>query len=312
MAVARKNKRKASTGQLVSFVPGSYLDRTSRPVYAVAYLLVFIVIYELGTLMISPDVLNESISHARVRVVSFIWLRDLLEYVGFSPRFIWIATPLAVVCILLTLQITSGSAWRIYIRDFGPMTVECILLAVPLIVLSLVLNRSADGAAMQGTDPPAQVRVLACAASPDQPQTADGLLALSASGHTDARHGFIVNVVTGIGAGIYEEFIFRLLMIILLMILFQDLLGIPKPAAITFSVLISAALFSLHHHIFFVNGALQKGDPFSTARFMFRFLAGVYFAGLFAVRGFGAAAGTHAWYDIIAATLNAFVYTPGQ
>jgi len=307
MAVSRKNKRRAGTGQLVSFIPGSYPDRTSRPVYAVAYLLVFIVIYEIGTLMISTELLDASLTHARVRVVSFIWLRNFLEYVGFSPRFVWIATPLAVVCILLTLQVTSGAPWRIYIPDFAPMTIECILMAIPLIVLSLVLNRSTqEGARLH--DPPAQVRVIACAADAYTQPAAEPRLAATAPDADNPRAGFMVNVITGIGAGIYEEFIFRLLMIILLMILFQDLLGIPTTTAITFSVLISAAAFSLHHHIFFVNGALQHGDPFSPARFMFRFLAGVYFAGLFVVRGFGVTAGAHAYYDIIAATLNAFLY----
>jgi hypothetical protein len=38
-------------------------------------------------------------------------------------------------------------------------------------------------------------------------------------------------------------------------------------------------------------------------------LAGIYFAVLFAVRGFGIAAGTHAFYNIIAAVLNAFLFT---
>ncbi len=306
MAGTKKNKRKASTGQLVNFVPGSYLDRTSRPVYAIAYLLVFIIIYEIGTLLISPDVLNASIAHSRLRVVSFIWLRNTLEYVGFSSRFVWIATPLAVVCILLTLQITSGSGWRIYIRDFAPMTIECILLAVPLIVLSLVLNRSAGYGAHESTHPSVDVCAVRTA-SIEQPSS-DRLPVLSTAAQNSGQHSLLVNIVTGIGAGIYEEFIFRLLMIILLMILFQDLLGIPKVTAIVLSVLISAALFSLHHHVFFVNGALQHGDPFSATRFMFRFLAGVYFAGLFAVRGFGIAAGTHAWYDIVAATLNALFY----
>ncbi|HPD46426.1 MAG TPA: CPBP family glutamic-type intramembrane protease [Anaerohalosphaeraceae bacterium] len=281
MANGKKNKRKASTGQLVNFVPDSYLDRTSRPVYAAAYLSVFIIIYEIGTLLISPDVLNASISQQRVRVVSFIWLRNMLEYIGFSPRFVWIATPLAVVFILLALQLTSGAKWRVYMRDFIPMTVECILSAIPLIVLSLVLNRSTDTAAA---------------------------LIPSAAAQLYVPHGFLVNVVTGIGAGIYEEFIFRLVMIILLMILLQDLLGVNKTTAIILAVSISAALFSLHHHFFYVNGALQRGDPVSAARFFFRFLAGVYFAVLFAVRGFGIAAGTHAWYDIIAAVLNAFFF----
>jgi hypothetical protein len=326
MANAKKDKRKASTGQLVNFAPDSYRDRTSRPIYAIAYLLVFIIVYEIGTILISPDVLNASITHGRIRVVSFIWLRNTLEYIGFSPRFVWIATPLAVVCILLALQLTSGTKWRVYVRDFGPMTVECILLAVPLIVLSLTLNRSTNGyGAADGWSVPAGAPLVACAAPPTQgsattwhghPAREDTAwkavpqLAVPTTGRTGGGHGLLVNIVTGIGAGIYEEFIFRLVMIILLMIVLQDLLGVPKRTAIVVSVLISAGLFSLHHHVFIINGAVQTGDPFSVPRFLFRFLAGVYFAVLFAVRGFGVAAGTHAWYDVVAAVLNAMFYHP--
>jgi len=39
-------------------------------------------------------------------------------------------------------------------------------------------------------------------------------------------------------------------------------------------------------------------------------LAGVYFAVIFAVRGFGIVAGTHAFYDILAAILNAIFFAP--
>jgi hypothetical protein len=40
--------------------------------------------------------------------------------------------------------------------------------------------------------------------------------------------------------------------------------------------------------------------------FAFRTAAGVYFAYLYSERGFGITAGSHAFYDIFAVTLNAF------
>jgi len=45
------------------------------------------------------------------------------------------------------------------------------------------------------------------------------------------------------------------------------------------------------------------------SKFLFRMLAGVYFAVLYALRGFGIAAGTHAFYDILAAMLNLLVFS---
>jgi hypothetical protein len=55
----------------------------------------------------------------------------------------------------------------------------------------------------------------------------------------------------------------------------------------------SAALFSGAHHV----GPF--GEPFDRYVFLFRMLAGIYFALLFRLRGFGIAVGTHAFYDII-------------
>ena len=96
------------------------------------------------------------------------------------------------------------------------------------------------------------------------------------------------------------------------MLVLEDLLGMSHHKSIILAVVISAALFSAHHHIFFVNGRFGAGEVFSLGRFMFRTLAGVYFAVLFAVRGFGVAAGTHAFYNIIAAVLNACLYLAGR
>jgi hypothetical protein len=61
-----------------------------------------------------------------------------------------------------------------------------------------------------------------------------------------------------------------------------------------------------------VNGRFGAGEVFSVARFTFRLLAGVYFAVLFAVRGFGTTAGTHVFYNIIVAFLNALVFSGGR
>jgi hypothetical protein len=105
---------------LLNFAPNSYLERTSRPVYAIVF----------------PDVLNQS----QVRVVAFVWLQNLLEYLGSSGKVAWVAPPLAVVIIMAGLQLASRKRWRFRLGDVWPMAIECILLAIPLIVLSMLLN----------------------------------------------------------------------------------------------------------------------------------------------------------------------------
>jgi hypothetical protein len=73
-------------------------------------------------------------------------------------------------------------------------------------------------------------------------------------------------------------------------------------------VIISSVLFSLHHHFVFLNGQFASSEIFRIMPFAFRTIAGVFFAIIFAVRGFGIAAGTHAFYDIIATLLNAWLF----
>lgn len=275
--MANGNKKNSSS-QLLEFAKDSYLDRTSRPIYALTYLIGFIVLYEIGTFLISTDVLSSSLGNMEVRVVSFAWIQNLLtHWLNFPARLTWIAAPLVVVVILLALQITSKTQWKVTSSDFVPMTLECILLSVPLIVLSLLFNSSAS-----------QQMVTMNAGAPD---------------------GLAVQLVSGIGAGIYEELVFRLVMISILMLIFQDFLGVTRKNSIIMSVLISAILFSIHHHIFFINGSFTRGEAFVFSVFIFRVLAGIYFAAIFAIRGFAIAVGTHVFYDIIAALLNFMLFT---
>lgn len=273
-----------TSGQFVSFLPDSYLDRTSRPIYALAFLLAFIVIYEVGIMRFHVEAFAQSMTQKHVQLVAFVWIQNALEFIGFSARMSWLIAPLVVIFILLGLQIASGKPWYVKVSDFIPMTIECFVLALPLIVLFLLLNRSQTNGTVSA------VVLTANAAEPSRNQQ------------------LMMDLITGIGAGIYEELIFRLVLISLLMMLFQDLMGMQKNNAIFTAVLISAVLFSLHHHIFFFNGQLYRGDPFTMGKFVFRTLAGVYFAVLFAVRGFGIAAGTHSFYNIIAVMLKTLAF----
>jgi len=302
-----KNEHNYGTNQLFNFARDSYLERTSRPIYAVVFLLPFIVFYELGTIVINTDVLNQS----QVRVVAFVWLQNFLEYLGAGSKLAWAAPPLVVVAILIGLQLASRRQWYCNFGDMLPMAVECILLAAPLIVLSLILSRptgqSTDVA--EFTDGFTQVRTEAGLIGSGIAE--DGLRLMSAGTNEGAvRQGSLMaSIVTGIGAGIYEELIFRLILICVLMILFQDVFGFARTNAIVLSVLISAALFSAHHHFVFVYGQFGYSVAFSWPEFAFRTVAGIYFAILFAFRGFGITAGTHAFYDIIATIVNAVFFS---
>ena len=294
------DKDRYSVSQLFNFVQGSYFERTSRPIYAIVFLLPFIVFYELGTLLINTDLLRH---YWQGRVVAFSWLQDFLAHIGFGSKFGWAATPLAVVVILAALQVTSRKGWRFWFGDILPMVAECILLAVPLLVLSMFLSGSGQrqGDISQFTNSTMRADVVLRCSS----VTNDGLPATAEGGDGGKWQGLLANIVTGIGAGIYEELVFRLILIIALMVLFQDILQFGHKISIILSVLISAALFSAYHHIVYLEGQFVQSSPFNWLEFGFRTIAGIYFAVLFAIRGFGITAGTHAFYNIIAVSITA-------
>jgi hypothetical protein len=98
--------------------------------------------------------------------------------------------------------------------------------------------------------------------------------------------------ITFIGAGIYEEVLFRLVLFSGLSFLLR-VAFIPSLLAVPLAAAGSAALFSAAHHV----GPF--GEPYDGEVFLFRMLAGIYFAAVFRMRGFGVAAGAHALYDVV-------------
>ena len=299
--MARK-KQRAASNQWFNFTRDSYLERTSRPVYAIVYLLPFIIFYELGTIFINTDVLSQT----QIRVVAFVWLQELLRYLGFGGKFLWAAPALLVVVILLAYQLVSRKRWWVSFGDMLPMTIECVLLAIPLIVLSLFLNSATAPRHSRIND--AVPAVVQCAAEQNATPAKTQYQQPKATAAAKPKQSLLADIVTGIGAGIYEELLFRLILICALMLMLQDVIGVNQHGAVIIAVLVSAGLFGAHHHIDFLTGRANQGDLFDWAKFAFRTMAGVYFAALFAIRGFGITAGTHAFYDIIATLINALMF----
>jgi membrane protease YdiL (CAAX protease family) len=99
-------------------------------------------------------------------------------------------------------------------------------------------------------------------------------------------------VVTYIGAGIYEEILFRVVLFGGLCILLRTI-GVGSIIAVLSSAAVAALLFAAAHHIG------PHGEPVDSYNFLFRALAGLYFAALYQYRGFGIAVGAHTCYDIV-------------
>ncbi len=105
--------------------------------------------------------------------------------------------------------------------------------------------------------------------------------------------GLWSQIILSVGAGVYEEIVFRLILLGGLNLLFIRVLRFRPIASVILSILIGAAAFSGIHYI----GSLS--DTFTSASFIFRFLAGAVLSAIFMFRGLGIAVYTHAIYDVM-------------
>jgi membrane protease YdiL (CAAX protease family) len=101
-----------------------------------------------------------------------------------------------------------------------------------------------------------------------------------------------IGLILSIGAGVYEEIVFRLLLLGALYFVFVKICKINDGIGGFLSIIIGAIIFSSMHYV----GALS--DTFSTESFLFRFIAGLILSTIYIFRGLGIAVYTHALYDV--------------
>jgi len=107
-----------------------------------------------------------------------------------------------------------------------------------------------------------------------------------------AEQGLGTRFVMSLGAGVWEETVFRLGIMTGIAVLLERVLGLGRWVAVAVGLLASAVLFSAMHQI------PPYGDPLHIGVFTFRVLAGCFFGLIYWTRGFAIAVYTHALYDI--------------
>lgn len=163
-----------------------------------------------------------------------------------------------LVLTLLSWHLIRRDGWEVKSRNLAMMAGESFLFALPIFAISLICQQFLPLAT--GMRPPL-----------------GAMWSLS------------------LGAGVYEELLFRLYLCAVLGVLAEHALRLKGTALTVFVVAASSVLFSLYHYL--------DHEQFALFTFVFRSLAGAYFAGLIAARGFGITAGAHAFYDLIVVTL---------
>ena len=236
-----------------------YWSEARRPLACLLFLLPWIAVYEAGVLMLSD---NDS---RHVRNGADYWMRSLLSNAGMGQLLL---LPALVLVVLLTWHIVRRHPWQVRLDTQLGMLAESFLLAVALIAVGQVH----------------QLLFVNLHAEPADPR----LLMLDT--------GHLTRAVSFIGAGVYEEVMFRLLLLPLVFFWFRMFECPPKFAA-AMAAISTAFLFALAHHVG------PAADAFNLFAFSFRIAAGTFFAAIFFLRGFGITVGCHAAYDLLVGIL---------
>lgn len=244
----------------------SYLTHSARPLVSLVFVAPLVIGYEVGVLALGP---------AAVRNGAEVWMRWLLDAAGFGQYFL---LPMLICGLLLGWHYTRHEPWQIRYGILPGMWLECVVLAVILLAVGKL-----------------QARVLG---SPTSSSTALAWETLGGEMRQTAAR-----IVAYLGAGLYEEVLFRLILVSAIAAALKSA-GLNRRGCLIGSIAATSLLFAAAHYRFdFTLLGLHltrtHGDPFTWFSFLFRVSAGAFFALLFAFRGFGIAAGTHAIYDLL-------------
>ena len=103
----------------------------------------------------------------------------------------------------------------------------------------------------------------------------------------------IQQIVLSIGSGIFEEFVFRVILVSGLALIVGLFCKKQYILKILISIIIAAVIFSAFHFIG------EYADIPKTSLFILRFVAGVILGYIYILRGFGIAAYSHSFYNLI-------------
>jgi len=117
------------------------------------------------------------------------------------------------------------------------------------------------------------------------------------------RSNLLEQFYLSIGAGIWEELIFRLGLISVITYLINSIFSYGKSLSIFLALFLSGTVFSLFHYI----GVY--GDTFTWETFILRAFAGIFLGAIFLFRGLGISVYTHIIYDMVLVSIPVLDFT---
>lgn len=224
-----------------------------RPLVQLMALLPLVILYEAAI----PLATDRTRFYHRIDA----WSQWALSQIGLTGTFL---PGVLILGTLLACHIVRRDPWRFHWADVGRLAGESLLWVVPLFVLFLLFTLPVGQLVAAG-------------------------LQITSGDEAD----LFSSAILSIGAGLFEEFVFRLALVSLLLWVLQRLLAVPADASQLVSVCFAAAVFASAH--FFGSGA----ETFTYLGFLFRAAAGIYLGAVFILRGFATGAIVHAGFNIL-------------
>ena len=231
---------------------GKYLVRSHRPVYQLLFLLPLLVLYEVAAVLVNFNAPFE------LRNGADILLKYALYGLGIRSVFSFVLATLLFVSLMLVVAMKKYKK-RIRWGYFAMMFGETLVYAF---IIGLISS---------------QVVVLVTTGNP-----------FLATGCKDTT---MHQLMIGIGAGVYEEIVFRALLITIVMGVLKYV-GVGDERKTIIAVFLSSLLFSAFHYVG------EFGEVFNLITFTYRLVAGILLSALYVFRGLGVCAWSHAIYDI--------------
>jgi hypothetical protein len=172
---------------------------------------------------------------------------------------------IALLAVLVIMKVARGDAWRVRWKTIPLMAFESVVWAIPLLVIAALLS---------------------------------GPAAVQAGGvGTDlATAPVLTRIALSIGAGLYEELLFRLLMVSAGAFVLRSVLRVEPTWAAGLAIAIAAMAFTFYHQVDGPTAAV-------IARRLVYFVAGCFLGLIFVLRGFGIVVGAHVAYDLFVLVL---------
>lgn len=233
-----------------------YFDEARLPLHILLFVAPLVVLYEVGLLILLPRHPDILPNLAHEGLLRF--------FTAFGVSATLFLPGVVLLIVLLLWQWLSRQSWRPRWPVPCLMLLESVLAAIPLLLVAQLLARTLPAAGGDLTE---------------------RLLEL----------GLPARMVVSLGAGLFEELVFRMILIGVIHTVLVDLGRASSAVGSTVGVVVSAALFAWYHPLESPQGGL------SISRLTFFVVAGLWFGALFVLRGFGIAVGAHVAYDAIVA-----------